>query len=188
MGSEQTQDLARAIGEITRNPAKYRIDPTRIVLTGAGLEAQSALLLATDPTWLAQVGVPFDSLRAAISVDGEPFDIPQWMAAGGKYRTGKYDKLFGTAPGEQLRLSPAQQVAPPNAPRFLFFVSQGKEQTLSQAHKMASALAQNGAAAEVVPISRKQRDVAATYIGAPQHQQTPKLLAVLRQAFQQTER
>jgi hypothetical protein len=53
---------------------------------------------------------------------------------------------------------------------------------------MASALAQNGAAAEVVPISRKQRDVAATYIGAPQHQQTPKLLAVLRQAFQQTER
>jgi hypothetical protein len=180
---EQAEDLAGAIGEITRNSAKYRVDPARVAVIGAGLEAQTALLLATDPTFLSRAGVPLESLRAAVSVDGEPFDIPSWMAAGGQYRTGKYDDLFGTDAGRQLRLSPAQQVAPPNARRFLFFVSKGKAQLHAQASEMASALVRNGAAAEVLPITRRQPDVAATYLGAPQHQQTRKLLAVLQEAF-----
>lgn len=181
--AEQAEDLAAAIGEITRNSAKYRVDPARVAVIGAGLEAQTALLLATDPTFLSRAGAPLESLRAAVSVDGEPFDIPGWMAAGGQYRTGKYDDLFETDAGRQLRLSPAQQVAPPNARRFLFFVSKGKAQLHAQASEMASALVRNGAAAEVLPITRRQRDVAATYLGAPQHQQTRKLLAVLQEAF-----
>ncbi|HEV2078978.1 MAG TPA: hypothetical protein VGR19_03645 [Allosphingosinicella sp.] len=181
--AEQAEDLARAIGEIARNPAKYRLDPHRIALIGAGLEAQPALLLATDPTYLAKAQVPFESVRIAVSMDGEPFDIPKWMAAGGRYRADKYRELFGSDVAGQLRLSPARQVAPPNAPRFLFLVTKGREHLHPQAHEMASALARHGAAAEVLPMLRNEPDVMATYIGAPQHQHTPRLLAVLKQAF-----
>lgn len=172
---------ATAIARLIQEADPERVDTGRIILMGTGSAGHSAALLATDPRYLEEAGVPFVSIRGVLIIDGEGFDIPGRIAALEERRRRRYERVFGTDPDGQARLSPASQLAPPNSPAFLVHATEGVSDFATQAEAMADSLRNAGSRAEVrlVPPTTLV-GAPRTYLGMPQHPQTAELRADLR--------
>ncbi|HZF94684.1 MAG TPA: hypothetical protein VEZ20_07390 [Allosphingosinicella sp.] len=180
--AERAQDIGAAIATLLGEDAGDRIDSDRIVLIGGGLNAHFAVLLGTDPSWLRNAGLRFESVRAVIGFGGVGFDVGRNIAAGG-YEARYYRRFFGRDPAQQAALSPAGHVALPNAPSFLFYVARDDRKTGAEAAGIAASLAPFAADVEVRALPVTRSGVAGTYIGAPQHPETARLLAYLRRVL-----
>lgn len=115
----QAADLARAIAWLDRKRRRLGIDTRRLILIGHSSGAQLACLVATDPHWLEQAGIPFDSIRGVVSLDGAGIDVPGIMAAGAS-NSPFYINAFGPDRSRQAALSPMAHIGPPDAPQWLF--------------------------------------------------------------------
>ncbi len=71
-----TEDVAKALGWVHKNIARYGGDPNRIFVMGHSAGAQLAALLCTDERYAKAEGVPFSALKGCVPVDGDTFDIP----------------------------------------------------------------------------------------------------------------
>lgn len=71
------RDVAKSLGWVHRNIARYGGDPHRIVVGGHSAGAQLAALICIDDRYLREEGVPFDVLRGSVPVDGDTYDIPK---------------------------------------------------------------------------------------------------------------
>lgn len=174
-------DISDAIGHLGRNAAEYRLDPGRIILLGDAAGGHFAALLGTDPSFLERAGLPFNSVRAVLALNGDGFDIPRRIATSSRFRARHYERLFGTEPSAQRELSPVTHLAAPNAPIFLFAAEEGSER-MGQAEAIASLLRQSDAEVQVWPLERTIRGSLETYLGAPQHSRTSELRDFLRRA------
>lgn len=63
-------DAARAVAWVRRNAARYKISGERIYLMGHSAGAQIAMLLALDPRYLKNAGVPREAVLGAIGLAG----------------------------------------------------------------------------------------------------------------------
>jgi len=70
------RDVARSLGWVYANVARYGGDPRRILVMGHSAGAQLAALLCTDDRYLRAEGVPFSVLRGCVPVDGDTYDVP----------------------------------------------------------------------------------------------------------------
>jgi arylformamidase len=178
----KAEETAAAIREIVRNPAKYGVDASRIVLLGQGSQAHLAALLATDDRYLTAAGAPFDAIQAVISIGGEGFDIPARMATASPWRVRRYRRVFGDDAANQHRLSPAAHLARPNAENFLFYVFERDSEITSETRRFAAALEAAGAEVDVRSLPESRPQSLRTVLGAPQHPETNALLAFIREA------
>lgn len=70
------RDVAKSLGWVHKNIAKYGGDPQRIIVGGHSAGAQLAALICIDDRYLKAEGVPFSVLKGCFPVDGDTYDVP----------------------------------------------------------------------------------------------------------------
>ena len=142
-------DVARSLGWVHRNIAKYGGDPTRIFVGGHSAGAQVAALICTDERYVKKEGVPFDVLKGCIPVDGDTYDIPKIIMTaehrqtlyGGKMFTFGHRQKFGNDPEKHVDFSAVTHVAKGKGiPPFLLLYFSGNPDTRAQARRLESVL------------------------------------------------
>ncbi len=142
-------DVAKALGWVQENIAKYGGDPQRIFVGGHSAGAQLAALICTDDRYLKNEGVSFDVLKGCIPVDGDTYDIPKIIMTaelrqalyGGKLITFGHRQKFGNDPQKHVGFSAVTHVAPDKGiPPFLILYFSGNPETRAQAQRLAGVL------------------------------------------------
>ena len=146
---ELTDDVAKSLGWVYKNIAKYGGDPSRIFVGGHSAGAQLAALMCTDDRYLKREGVPFRVLKGCVPVDGDTYDIPKIIITaelrtalyGGKQRENGHRQKFGNDPEKHLDFSAVTHVAKGKGiPPFLLLYFSGNADTRAQAERLESVL------------------------------------------------
>jgi acetyl esterase/lipase len=142
-------DVAKSIGWVHRNIARYGGDPTRIFLGGHSAGAQVAALICVDDRYLKKEGVSSDVLKGCVPVDGDTYDIPKIIMTaeqrqalyGGKMFTFGHRQKFGNDPEKHVAFSAVTHVAKgKRIPPFLLLYFSGNADTRAQAECLESVL------------------------------------------------
>lgn len=142
-------DVARSVGWVHKNIARYGGDPTRIFLGGHSAGAQLAALLCVDDRYLKKEGVSLDVLKGCIPVDGDTYDIPKIIMTaehrqalyGGRMFTFGHRQKFGNDPDKHVEFSAVTHVAGNKGiPPFLILYFSGNPDTRAQAQRLESVL------------------------------------------------
>lgn len=135
-------DVAKSLGWVHRNIAKYGGDPQRIFVGGHSAGAQLAALICIDDRYLKQEGVSFKVLKGCVPVDGDTYDIPKIIMTaehrrtlyGGKMFTFGHRQKFGNDPEKHVDFSAVSHVAKGKGiPPFLLLYFPGNPDTRAQA-------------------------------------------------------
>lgn len=146
---ELIDDVARSVGWVHRNIARYGGDPTRILVGGHSAGAQLAALICIDDRYLKKEGVSFDVLKGCVPVDGDTYDIPRIIMTaehrqalyGGKMFTFGHRQKFGNNPEKHVDFSAVTHVAKEKRiPPFLILYFSGNPDTRAQAERLESVL------------------------------------------------
>jgi len=146
-------DVARSVGWVHRNIARYGGDPTRIFVGGHSAGAQLAALICIDDRYLKKEGMSFDVLKGCVPVDGDTYDIPRMILTaehrqalyGGKMFTFGHRQKFGNDPEKHVDLSAVTHVAKGKGiPPFLLLYFSGNPDTRAQAERLESVLKEAG--------------------------------------------
>src|SRR5215475_3379074 len=142
-------DVARSVGWVHRNIARYGGDPTRIFVGGHSAGAQLAALICIDDRYLKKEGMSFDVLKGCVPVDGDSYDIPKIIMTaehrqalyGGKMFTFGHRQKFGNDPEKHVEWSSVAHVAKDKGiPPFLILYFSGNPDTRAQAQRLESVL------------------------------------------------
>lgn len=147
------RDVAKSLGWVHRNIAKYGGDPSRIFVGGHSAGAQLAALICTDDRYLKDEGVSFDVLKGCVPVDGDTYDIPKIIMTaehrqaiyGGRMFTFGHRQKFGNDPEKHVDFSAVTHVAKDkNIPPFLILYFSGNPDTTAQARRLETVLKEAG--------------------------------------------
>jgi arylformamidase len=143
------QDVAKSLGWVHKNIAKYGGDPQRIFVMGHSAGAQLAALLCTDDRYLKAEGVSFDVLKGCVPVDGDTYDVPAIimtnelrLAVHGlePLKFGHREK-FGNDHEKHVQFSAVTHVAKGKGiPPFLILYVSGNPDTTAQARRLGAVL------------------------------------------------
>jgi len=147
---ELVRDVARSLGWVHKNIAKYGGDPKRIFVGGHSAGAQLAALVCIDDRYLKEQGVSFDALKGCVPVDGDTYDIPKIIMTA-EYRhaiyglrpitTSGHRAKFGNDPLKHMDFSAVTHVAKDKGiPPFLVFYFPGNPDTSAQAQRLGDEL------------------------------------------------
>ena len=146
---ELVGDVARSLGWVHRNIARYGGDPRQIIVGGHSAGAQLAALICIDDKYLKKEGVPFEVLKGCIPIDGDTYDIPKIIQTaehrqavyGGKMFTFGHRQKFGNDPEKHVVFSAVTHVARgKKIPPFLILYFSGNPDTRAQAKRLESVL------------------------------------------------
>ena len=152
------RDVARSLGWVHRNIARFGGDPNRIFVGGHSAGAQLAALICTDDRLLKEVSVSFDVLKGCVPVDGDTYDIPKIIMTaehrqalyGGKMFTFGHRQKFGNDPEKHVDFSAVTHVAQDKSiPPFLILYFSGNPDTRAQARRLGDVLKSNAIPATV---------------------------------------
>lgn len=143
------RDVAKSLGWVHRNIAKYGGDPNRIFVGGHSAGAQLAALVCIDDRYLQEEGVSFDVLKGCVPVDGDTYDIPKIIMTaelrqalyGGRMPTFGHRQKFGNDPEKHVDFSAVTHVAKNKGiPPFLILYFSGNPDTRAQARRLEAVL------------------------------------------------
>ena len=144
------RDVAKSLGWVHKNIAKYEGDPKRIFVMGHSAGAQLAALLCIDDRYLKAEGVPFEVLKGCVPVDGDTFDLPAIIMTAEFRQTVYHFPLpkyghrvkFGNDPQKHIDFSAVTHVAKDKGiPPFLILHVSGHPDTTAQAKRLGVVLA-----------------------------------------------
>ncbi len=148
-------DIARALAWVRAHAGEFGGDPDKIVLLGHSAGAHLAALATVDHDRLSAAGVPAESLKGVILLDGAGYDIPYQMSEAGPWLRRRYREAFGPSASTQRDASPALRVkAGRSYPPFLIFHTPSREDAKHQSEALADALRQAGGSAVVIAAQR----------------------------------
>jgi acetyl esterase/lipase len=145
------RDVAKSLGWVHKNIAKYGGDPTRLFVGGHSAGAQLAALVCIDDRYLKEEGVPFDVLKGCTPVDGDTYDIPKIIMTaehrqalyGGKMFTFGHRQKFGNDPEKHVDFSAVTHVAKGKGiPPFVILYFSGNPDTTAQARRLEAVMKQ----------------------------------------------
>ena len=145
------RDVAKSLGWVHRNIARFGGDPQRIFVGGHSAGAQLAALICIDDRYLKEEGVSFDVLRGCVPVDGDTYDIPKIIMTaehrqtlyGGKMFTFGHRQKFGNDPEKHVDFSAVTHAAKGKGiPPFLILFFSGNPDTRAQARRLEDVLKQ----------------------------------------------
>jgi acetyl esterase/lipase len=151
------RDVAKSIGWVHANIARYGGDPKRIFLMGHSAGAQLAALLCVDSRYIEAENVPRTSIKGCVPVDGDTYDVPLQVATATARRKSLkqpapkmgHPEKFGNLE-RQRELSAVNHVTPKRgiAPFLLLHVADHTD-TTAQAYRLWAALDQAGVPAGI---------------------------------------
>lgn len=96
------QDSVKAIAWARKNAARYGGDPDRIVTIGHSAGAYNAVMPALDKRWLAEAGLPANTIKAAAGLAG-PYDFHPFTKDSSKNAMGRWPRPRETQPIDHVR-------------------------------------------------------------------------------------
>ncbi len=186
--AELMGDVAKSVGWVHRNIARYGGDPARILMGGHSSGAQVVALLATDDRYLKKEGVPFSVLKGCIPVDGDTYDIPKIIMTaeqrqaiyGGKMFTFGHRQKFGNDPEKHIDFSAVTHVASGKGiPPFLILYFSGNPDTRAQAERLGAVLKAAGIPATVFGKADSNHSRLNDDLGKPEEPATRELYRYL---------
>jgi acetyl esterase/lipase len=148
---DQAADVAHALAALLADADRLGIDRNRVLLMGHSAGAQLASLVGTDPRWLRDAGLTFDTIAGIIAIEGAAYDVPQQLRDAPLLLKPLYTQAFGTAPDRQRALSPALQAAAPNVANWLLLHVARRDGT-RQTETLAAALRRAGSTVDLVAL------------------------------------
>jgi acetyl esterase/lipase len=179
--ADEARDVAAAVAALRKRAAALGFDPDRIALVGHSAGAHLAALVATDPSYLSDAGVPMSAIRAVSLLDGAGYDVPRQIGMAGPLLKRMYLRAFGTDPAGQQALSPTLHAASPNADAFQIFHIASRADSGTQAEELAAALNQAGTSARAITVEGRNHGQLNAMIGAEGDKTSADLLAFLRE-------
>ena len=143
------RDVAKSLGWVHKNGARYGGDPERIFVMGHSAGAQLAALLCIDERYLKAEGVPFAHLKGCVPVDGDTYDLPAIIMTAEFRQTVHGLPLpkfghrvkFGNDPAKHIDFSAVSHVAKDKGiPPFLILHVAGHPNTTAQARRLGAVL------------------------------------------------
>ncbi len=143
------RDVAKSLGWVHKNIAKYGGDPERIFVMGHSAGAQLAALICIDDRYLKEQGVSFGVLKGCVPVDGDTYDLPamittaeiRQMAHGFPLPEFGHRAKFGNDPKKHIDFSAVTHVAKnKNIPPFLILHVAGHPDVSAQARRLGAVL------------------------------------------------
>jgi len=156
------RDVAKSLGWVHKNIARFGGDPKRIFVGGHSAGAQLAALICIDDRYLKAEGVSFDVLKGCVPIDGDTYDIPKIIMTaefrqtlyGGKMYTFGHRQKFGNDPVKHVDFSAVTHVARDKGiPPFLILYFPGNPNTRAQARHLEAVL--NGAQIAVTAYGKR---------------------------------
>jgi arylformamidase len=181
-GSEDLAEIARALAAAVAKAPKYGYDASRIILVGSRWGAQTAALLATDPSWLRAAGVDFESLRGVVLIEPMGLDLEHAARSASAFGRKKLAKNLLRAVGAETALSPLRHVGGPDAPRFLTIAVRPENNSVGESQAFAAALRAAGAEAQVKLVDRTLDATPSTELGHPSNPDSKAVAAFLASA------
>lgn len=144
-----TRDVAKALGWVRANAARYGGDPGRILVGGHSAGAQLAALLCADERYLGAENVSLQHLIGCLPVDGDTYDIPAIIETAETRRRVHHQpppsfghrEKFGNSPEKHREFSAVSHVrAGKNLPPFLILYVANHPDTAAQAARLAAVL------------------------------------------------
>lgn len=152
----QPADIARAVKWVREHIASFGGNPESVVLMGHSAGAQLASLVAVNPTYLEDAGVPARAIRGVIAVSGAGYDFADQET----YRLfghsqSWYERRFHTlnSPAWDEKASPVNYLDAGDPPFLLMYPTGDKPGVLRQSALMREALEKARIWTWVVPIS-----------------------------------
>jgi arylformamidase len=146
------RDVAKSVGWVHANIARYGGAPNRIFLMGHSAGAQLAALLCTDSRYIEAERVPRSAIKGCVPVDGDTYDVPLQVATATARQKSLnqpppkmgHPEKFGNL-ASQRALSAVTHVAPNRGiPPFLILHVADHTDTSAQAYRLWAALDQAG--------------------------------------------
>jgi arylformamidase len=182
------QDVAKALGWVHKNIARYGGDPNRIFVMGHSAGAQLSALLCTDERYLKAEGVPFDALKGCVPVDGDTYDIPAMIETTevrlSVHRlplpTFGHRMKFGNDPKKHIDFSAVTHVAKGKGiPPFLILYVDEHHDVEAQAKRLAAVLKESGVPAKLFGAKNTYHTKLNADLGAPDDPATKELFDFL---------
>lgn len=183
-----TEDVAKALGWVHKNIARYGGDPNRIFVMGHSAGAQLAALLSTDEHYLKAEGVPFTSLKGCVPVDGDTYDIPAMIEAT-ETRLRLHDLplpkfghrlKFGNDPEKHAGFSAVNHIAKDkNIPPFLILYVAERPDNEAQSKRLAAVLKKANVPAALFGAKDTHHKKLSADLGLPDDPATKKLFDFL---------
>lgn len=142
-------DVAKSLGWVHKNIARYGGDPSRIFVMGHSAGAQLAALLCIDHRYMTAEDVPVAALQGCVPVDGDTYDLPAIIMTAELRQTVHGLPLprfghrvkFGNDPQKHIDFSAVTHVAPGKGiPPFLILHVAGHPDTTAQARRLGAVL------------------------------------------------
>jgi acetyl esterase/lipase len=182
------RDVAKSLGWVHRNVARYGGDPQRIFVMGHSAGAQLAALLCIDDRYLTAEGVPFAVLKGCVPVDGDTYDVPAIIMTAELRQTlhglplpefGHRVK-FGNDPKKHIDFSAVTHVAQGKGiPPFLILHVAGHPDVTAQARRLGTVLQTAGIAATVFGARETTHNLLNANLGMPDDPATKELFEFL---------
>ena len=178
------RDIARSLGWVHENIAKYGGDPQRILVMGHSAGAQLAALICTDDRYLKAEGVPFSVLKGCVPVDGDTYDVPAIIETAETRRrvhgqpqakVGHREK-FGNDPAKHRDYSAVTHVAKGKGiPPFLILHVADHPDTTAQAQRLGAVLKDAGIPVKVFGAKETNHSRINENLGLPEDAPTKAL-------------
>jgi acetyl esterase/lipase len=182
------QDVAKAVGWVHKNIARYGGDPNRIFVMGHSAGAQLSAILCTDERYLKAENVSFDSLRGCVPVDGDTYDIPAMIQTtevrlslhGLPLPTFGHRMKFGNDPKKHIDFSAVTHVAKGKGiPPFLILYVSEQHDVEAQAKRLANVLKESGVPVKLFGAKNTYHTKLNDDLGLPDDPATKELFAFL---------
>lgn len=179
---EQTDDVACAIAWVKAHAKDYGGDPGQIYLMGHSAGAQLAALVATDDRFLKGAGLPLNTLRGVVLLDGAAYDVPKRIEQGTPKERPLFEEVFGKDGASQRDASATSHVSKGKGiPPFLI-VHVDREVARVQSENLAKLLVEAGVPAKAVPAEGKTHVSLNEDLGTPDDVPT-RLVFLFLKAF-----
>jgi acetyl esterase/lipase len=182
------RDVAKSLGWVHKNIAKYGGDPERIFVMGHSAGAQLAALLCIDDRYLKAEGVSFDVLKGCVPVDGDTYDLPAIIVTAEMRQTVHRLPLpefghrvkFGNDPKKHIDFSAVTHVAKGKGiPPFLILHVAGHPDVTAQARRLGAVLQEAEVPVRVFGASETTHNKLNADLGLPDDPATKELFRFL---------
>ncbi len=183
---EQASDIATAIAYLHTHANKFGGDPDQIAVMGHSAGAHLAALVTTDERYLKEVGLPLNTIKGVVLLDGAGYDIPKQMKefAGPRSRR-LYSKVFGKDEQMWRNASPVTHIdKAKDIPPFLILHVAERKNSKRQSEGLAAALEHAEISATVLPAEGKTHATINSELGQQGDEPTKAVFRFLDRVFQ----
>lgn len=138
------QDSAAALAWVRGNAARLGGDPNRVFVMGHSAGAYNAVMLALEPRWLDQAGVPQGFIKGVVGLAG-PYDFYPFTSDSARH-------AFGHVPDPRVT-QPINHVRAPAAPMLLLAGDADETVKMRNSKVLAAALTAAGQPTEPVVLA-----------------------------------